>query len=213
MDTIEKLTQYFTKLPGIGSRQAKRLVYFILTQGEDFSQDLASILNKLQEDIAQCDMCFRFYHIALHEKEVSGEQGVMCGICANPEREAHTLMVLEKDADLEAVHKTDSFKGRFFIIGGALPLLEKQPEKKIRARALCEKVQQDIRDNGLKEIILAFSANPEGDHTTMYIKKILEPFVQKHGLIVSVLGRGLSTGTELEYADFDTLHHALRHRN
>ncbi len=206
MNTIDKLTEYFTKFPGIGSRQAKRLVYFILGQGGDFSGELSNLLARVREDITQCDACFRFYHSPATDERTE------CSICTDTQREDDVLMVIEKDADLEVMRRTDSYRGKFFILGGSLPLLEKQPNSKIRARGLHERVHKDLERGALKEIILALSAHPEGDHTASYIKQILSPYVEKHGLIITVLGRGLSTGTELEYSDLDTLHHALKNR-
>ena len=206
MNTIDKLTEYFTKFPGIGSRQAKRLVYFILAQGGDFSSELSTLLARVREDITQCDDCFRFYH------SLSTTEGTLCNICMDTQREGHILMVVEKDADLEVMQRADSYRGKFFILGGSLPLLEKQPNQKIRAKGLYERVHRDLESGTLTEVILALSAHPEGDHTALYIKQLLNPFVENHGLVITVLGRGLSTGTELEYSDLDTLHHALKNR-
>ncbi|MFC1775688.1 toprim domain-containing protein, partial [Patescibacteria group bacterium] len=119
--------------------------------------------------------------------------------------------VVEKDVDLENVNKTGAYKGLYFILGGSLPILEQNPAKKIRARELFDRAQEYSK-NGLKEVILATSATPEGENTAQYVKKILAPLAEKYGVKISALGRGLSTGTELEYSDTSTLENALKNR-
>ncbi|MSR79009.1 MAG: toprim domain-containing protein [Candidatus Taylorbacteria bacterium] len=93
-------------------------------------------------------------------------------------------------------------------------MLEKEPEKKIRIKELVERVRRGGRaDEGLKEIIIATSVNPEGENTADYIAKYLSPLLNELSIRVSVLGRGLSTGTELEYSDSDTIKNALKNRS
>lgn len=120
-------------------------------------------------------------------------------------------MVVEKDTDFESVRRSGSYTGRYFILGGTIPVLEKNPASKIRIRELIARVESGASE-GLSEIILALSANPEGDFTRDYVARTLEPIAQKLGIIITTLGRGLSTGTELEYSDSDTLKHALKNR-
>ena len=115
------------------------------------------------------------------------------------------LMVVPRDIDLESVERSGSYKGHYFVLGGALPILEKEPEKKIRIIELETKVK---RSPELKELVLAMNANNDGEHTADYIKEKLS----SAGLVISILGRGLSTGTELEYADPETLKSAFLHR-
>lgn len=91
-----------------------------------------------------------------------------------------------------------------------MPILEQEPDKKIRSRELLNRVEMRI-GSGLKEVILAMSANADGENTAQYIERLLAPFKAK-GLRVSTLGRGLSTGTELEYSDADTLRNAVDNR-
>ena len=93
-------------------------------------------------------------------------------------------------------------------MGGLLPILEPNPEQKIRLKELGQK----ITAHPLTEVILALSVNPEGDNTVEYLKRFLAEPAAKQGFKISVLGRGLSTGTELEYSDADTLKNALKNR-
>jgi recombination protein RecR len=205
MSPIEKLTEVFTKFPGIGPRQAKRFVYFLLTRDKNFLENLSSNLLSLKKNIKICDFCHRFF-------QSENNTSRLCKICADSHRDQHLLMVVEKDADLESVESSGVYSGRYFVLGGTVPILEDDPESKVRGRELVDLIEQQIRENGLNEIILATSANPEGDSTHSYLLNILKPFIDK-GIKISTLGRGLSTGTELEYSDKDTIKSALENRH
>ena len=122
------------------------------------------------------------------------------------------MMAVERDTDLDAIRASDAYRGRFFVLGGSLPFLEQEPAKKIRIRELFTEVERAAKEDALREIILATSANAEGEYTALYISKTLEPLTKKYGLKVTALGRGLSTGAELEYADKETLKNALKNR-
>ena len=203
---IEKLTEYFSKFPGIGSRQAKRFAYFLLARDKNFIKELSSLILRVKDNTAQCASCCRFYSFG------TGIQNTLCDICQNPNIDKSILMVVEKDVDLENIIKTGTYAGSFFVLGGSVPILDKNPSEKVRAKELFNKVQ-DAAKNELKEVILALSVNPEGENTVLYLSKILEPLAEKFSLKISTLGRGLSTGTELEYSDSDTLKNALKNRN
>lgn len=203
MDTIQRLTELFKQFPGIGPRQAKRFVYFLLTQPKNYSVEISRLITELKNEVVSCEMCFRFFP---HH-----ESGHICPICANTHREEGSLMIVSRDVDFENIEKSKAFNGYYFILGGSVPILEQEPEKKIRQKELLEVVLKRA-SSGLKEIIIALDYNPEGENTTDYIVKILEPIQKQHNLTISVLGRGLSTGSELEYADTDTLKNALTNR-
>ena len=107
------------------------------------------------------------------------------------------------------------YQGQFFVFGGLVPILEKDSHSKIRLRELTTIITKRLAENKpdkLKEVIVALAVNPEGDHTIEFLKQTLGEFV-KQGLKLSVLGRGLSTGTELEYSDADTIKNALENRS
>jgi len=203
MNSIDKLTEQFKKFPGIGGRQAKRFVYFLLTQNESTVSEFSKLISELKKEISQCSSCFRFF------KGVG--QSTNCDVCSDPNIDKTTLMIVEKDVDFENIRKTGKYDGKFFILGGTIPILEREPTKRIRAKQLIDIVEKNKDE--LKEIIFALSLNPEGENTLQYTKKILEPLAQKYNIKITTLGRGLSTGTELEYSDSDTLQNALRNRN
>ena len=114
-------------------------------------------------------------------------------------------MVVPRDIDFEAVERSGSYKGYYFILGGIVPILEKEPEKRIRIKNLESRIKND---KNIKEIILAMNANIDGENTAEFIKQRCQGF----SLVFSTLGRGLSTGAELEYADSETLKNAFLHR-
>ncbi len=237
MDTISKLIEQFRQFPGIGPRQAKRFVYFLLGQSEAYRSQLATLVLELKKQIRVCSTCQRFFPVGVKASN-------LCVICADPRRSEETLLVVCRDVDFENIEKSHTYDGKYFILGGSVPILEKNPEQRVRSRelaALVEKMANKPKydpldpdtfdDDGpaaggpgqpapampegsksLKEVILAFNLTPEGEHTQHYIQGILAPLVAKYSLTVSVLGRGLSTGLELEYSDSETVKNALRGR-
>jgi len=189
-DVFDKLIEYFLKFPGIGPRQAKRFVYFLVLQDEKFIKDLSEEILDIKNKIKQCPDCFRFF------------EGEKCAICFSLNRDKSLLMIIEKDVDLENIEKAGIYNGKYFILGGVMPLTG--DKNNLRFKELFEKIKKEKP----KEIILAMSANVESENTGRYIEKILEPLKVK----ISRLGRGLSTGAELEYSDSETIINALKNR-
>ncbi len=206
MSSIDNLATLFMKFPGIGTRQAKRFVYFLLAQDPYFVESLAYEISELKKNILQCSSCFRFYP----RSHVNQDNVSLCDICTGDTNDA-VLLVVEKDTDFESVRRSGSYAGKYFILGGTIPVLERDPASKIRISELVTRIEQGAQE-GLLEVILALSANPEGDFTCEYITRTLEPLTKQLGINITTLGRGLSTGTELEYSDADTLKHALKNR-
>lgn len=202
MATIDSLAALFMKFPGIGTRQAKRFVYFLLAQDPRFVETLARELAELQKTTSQCSSCFRYY-----QRIGVGSQ---CDACTS-DADSSMLLVVEKDTDMETVRRSGGYTGRYFVLGGTIPILETDPSSKIRIRELVTRIGQGTNE-GLSEVVLALSANTEGDLTHEYVAKTLAPIAEKHGIVITALGRGLSTGTELEYSDSDTLRNALKNR-
>ncbi len=208
MDTIEKLTEIFKEFPGIGERQAKRFVYFLMARNPDYSTNLSNLIKELKKDTFQCSECFKFFTVgAKNLPAQAGEK--LCEICRDKNLDESILMIVEKDSDLESIHKSRVYNGKYFILGGLVPIVEKNTNSRIRLNELVKKIQNS-RD--LKEIILAFSLSPQGNHTDFYIRNQLNSLVEPLNIKISSLGRGLSTGTELEYSDNDTLKNAFKNR-
>lgn len=203
MDTIDKLTEAFKEFPGIGERQAKRFVYFLMSRNASYVENLLLLVKDLKKEISQCDECFRFF--------VNKNQGKnICDICANPNIDSSILMVVEKDSDLESVRKSRVYHGKYFILGGLVPIVEKNTKSRVRINELTAKIKKDGKN--LKEIILAFSLSPQGDHTDLYTRNQIKDIAESFNIQISSLGRGLSTGTELEYSDNETIKNALKNR-
>ncbi len=205
MNSIDKLIQIFTHFPGIGPRQARRFVYYLLTRQNGSVEELVKNLQSLKDDVVMCANCRRFF-------EKKHANATLCNICLDTTRDLRTLMIVPRDIDLESVEKNRVWQGTYFVLGGAVPILEKEPEKKVRSQDLIAFVEQRAK-SGLTEIVLAMNWNPEGENTASYIEKLLQPITEKHKIRISHLGKGLSMGTELEYADPDTLKNALKNRN
>ena len=195
MNSIEKLSELFGKFPGIGPRQARRFVYFLLSRSGSYTTELIQAIQDIKREINQCSECMRFF-------PPSGQK--TCSICADDTRDQTMLMVVPRDIDMESVEKSGSYNGYYFVLGGVVPILEKEPEKRIRINDL-EKIIK--KRKSLKEIILGMNANIEGENTAEYLRQHIGPTY-----VVSTLGRGLSTGAEIEYADPETLKNALLHR-
>lgn len=200
MNRIENLAQYFEKFPGIGQRQAKRFVYFLLSKDSRYIDEITRLMKDIKQDVRQCTSCFRFF-----ENTGSNE----CTLCTDPKRDITTLLIVEKDADLENIKRSGAYNGSFFVLGGLVPIVEKKTARKVRTEQLLER----IKSKSINEVILAFSLSPQGDHTDVYIRSLLSPLEQEYGFTIRSLGRGLSTGTELEYSDGDTIIHALKNRH
>ena len=197
MDHIEELARALAKLPGIGPRQGKRFVYYLLSAPAVERTRLAELVVSLGKDVRQCPECLRFYN---------GSTAIICNYCSDKTRDDSILMLVEKDQDLSAVERAGTYRGRYFVLGGVLTLSGKGA---IREKELLKIIEKRLKNN-LKELVLALSATSEGEHTTDRIRELLASY--RDHLKVSELGRGLATGSELEYSDAETLRAALSNR-
>ncbi len=202
MNIIEDLAQQFKQFPGIGPRQAKRFVYFLLKKDSAFRHELSHKINELGQNVSVCQDCHNYFI----KRDATNSQ--KCGVCSNPNRDTETLMIVTSDTDLEIIEKSNIFHGKYFILGGNLGLSNNLNQNN-RIDKLKLKIQKE-KDN-IKEIILALSATPEGEMTTNFLKKELRA-ITKPEIKISILGRGLSTGTEIEYSDAETIKNALSNR-
>jgi recombination protein RecR len=204
MDSINKLAGLFAEFPGIGSRQSKRFVHYLLRRDRAYLAELARQIASLQEVVFECMMCHRYF------MKKFPDAPLLCLICQDADRDHATLMVVEKDSDLEALERSGTYKGLYFVLGGLLPILEKEPNRKIRIDALLSRIVKE--NDNLNEVIIACAVTPESEHTAQYIQTMISPHLNSTMTKITHLGRGLSTGTELEYSDADTLRYALEGR-
>lgn len=205
MNPLDKITSLFSQFPGIGRRQAERFAYFLLQSHPSFIDELTASLSSLKGVMQQCSSCYIFFENKHNQKNT-------CETCSDTTRDSHTLMIVAKDVDLENIRKSGVYQGKYFVIGGLIPLLDKKRTERVRTAELFDVIKKRAADDGLREIIFALNANPEGDHTTFHIQKLLQPLAQKYSLTITTLGRGLSTGTELEYSDAETIKGAIENR-
>ncbi|MDB5188338.1 MAG: recR [Candidatus Kaiserbacteria bacterium] len=199
MNPLDRLSALFEKFPGIGPRQAGRFVQHVVRASPSVRNEFISALQEIDTQVRQCPSCMRIH---------SGSRD-LCNICDNARRDTSTLAVVAIDADILALERSGTYKGLYFVLGGTIALTSEKMNG-LHMRQLFDSIPTRV-EKGLREIILAFPANPEGDATAVRIKEELTPVVGENCRITT-LGRGLSTGSELEYADVDTLRNALVNR-
>ncbi|MDE0243385.1 MAG: toprim domain-containing protein [Candidatus Kaiserbacteria bacterium] len=194
-DKMEALTDLFKRFPGIGQRQAERFSRFIAASSGEYVQHLATTIVEANQVSKQCPDCF-----VSHESESE-----LCEICSS--RTAETIIVVEKDADVAALELSAGLAkdAHYFVLGNLLPIIKDQG-RDIRINDLGRVVQK----KNPKEVLIALSAHPDADHTGRYVSGYLK---ETHpDVAVSVLGRGLSNGSEIEYLDPNTLSEAFKGR-
>lgn len=199
---IEKLSEFFSRFPGIGSRQARRFVYFLLHLDDRSLNEFLDTIKMLRESVHQCGGCYRYFE----------GNDTLCVFCDKENASGEILMVVEKDVDVEMIHKSGVYNGLYFVLGGLFPIIETKKTSFVRSKELESRVEHEASTNNLREIIFALNANPEGDATVDRLLKNLDPVFKKYSLKITALGRGLSTGTELEYSDATTIKNALQSR-
>ena len=195
--SIQRLIQLFSKLPTIGSRTASRFVFYLLKTPKEEIKELAENILSLQENIKQCSSCFNFFE--------PKKEKTVCSICSDLSRDKSVLCLVEKEADLLAIEKTNKYKGVYFVLGGTISVLQNKKVKRIRNQELKNRI---IKDSKIKEIIIATNSTTEGVATALYLEGLLKPFNRK----ITKLARGLPVGGELEYSDEETLSTALEQR-
>lgn len=203
-DPIEKLSKYFKEFPGIGERQSKRFVYFLLHKNPNYVKELGDNILSLKNYIHQCPSCFLFF---------KGVKDELCDVCKDKKTDRTSLLIIEKDADYESIKRSRNYFGMYFILGGLVPIVTKETPNFVRIKELLNTIEIRSKHDKLKEVILALSLNPQGEHTDMYLREKMSPLQKKYNFKIVSLGRGLSTGTELEYSDGETIKNALKNRS
>jgi len=207
MDHIDELAAALSRFPGIGPRQAKRFVFYLLATPSTERTKLAELISSLGKNVRQCPECLRFHN---------GGTSAICNYCSDKTRDDTQLMLVEKDQDLVAIERAGTYHGHYFVLGGILTLTGKGS---IREKELVRRIERHLQKglpagggsaSGGKEIVFALSATSEGEHTVDRIHELLAPY--RDQLKMSELGRGLATGSELEYSDAETLRAAFTNR-
>ena len=195
-DLSEKIITLFKKFPGIGQRQAERFAHFITQSESEYIEQLTKAISALHTTSKQCPQCF-----IRHQQKTEH-----CRLCS--QGDTNTLIVVEKDADVAVLSVSIGtfMEGYYFVLGGLIPIANSN-HTHVRTPQLIN----SVKTHKPNEIIIALSAHPDADHTAKYITDNL----QKHfpAVTITILGRGLSSGSELEYSDPETLINAFTHRN
>ena len=199
MSPLDRLSNLFEKFPGIGPRQAGRFVQHIAHSSPAVRSEFVAALQDIDNLVRQCPECMRIH---------SGGTNV-CTICDSTKRDRSQLAIVAIDADIAALERSGTYKGRYFVLGGTISLASEKATGLYLKQLIIG--MPDRLEQGLAEIILALPANPEGDATAIRIRDELTP-VLPDTCCITTLGRGLSTGSELEYADIETLRNAMKNR-
>lgn len=189
---LENAVYEMSQLPGIGKRTALRLVLHLLKQPEERTTLLSDALTKLKSEVNFCKSCHNISDTEL------------CEICANPKRDETLVCVVEDIRDVMAIENTAQYNGLYHVLGGKISPMEGVGPQDLTIGSLVKRVKEDK----VKELILALSSTMEGDTTNFYIYKQLEGL----DVATSTIARGISVGDELEYADEVTLGRSILNR-
>ncbi len=189
---VQHLIDELSRLPGVGRKSAQRLAFHLLNVDEVDARRLAQAIVDLRDQVGTCARCFN----------VTAD--VECAICRDPRRDPTLVCVVERAQDIVVVEKTQEFRGRYHVLGGALSPIEGIGPAQLHVAELRER----IPDEGIEEVIVATNPTVEGDATAMYLARELKPL----GVRVSRLASGLPVGGDLDYADELTLGRALAGR-
>ena len=189
---LENAVNEFAKLPGIGRKTALRLVLHLLKQSEHEVEVFGNSFIHLRKEIIYCKVCHN-----ISDTEV-------CRICANPSRERQTVCVVENIKDVMSIENTQQFRGLYHVLGGIISPMDGIGPADLEIESL----MQRVKDEEVKEVVLALSTTMEGDTTNFYIFRKLAPLNIK----VTTIARGIAIGDELEYADEVTLGRSILNR-
>ena len=196
---LARLIQEMSKLPGIGEKSAARLAFHMLKGKKEDVFRLAESIGKLRQEMGLCRRCFGF-----SEVDPQDENGAVCDICQNAEREEDKICVVEEPADLLAVEKSQEYRGLYHVLHGTISPLDGVGPDALKVRELLER----LRSGAVREVIVATNPTMDGEATAFYLSKIIKPL----GVSVTRIARGLPMGGDLEYTDAVTLGKALEGR-
>jgi len=192
MQEIDNLVAVFSRLPGFGPRSAKRVVLQLLKKQDVLMTPLINALKLAKNNVCDCEICGNI------------DTKSPCGVCNDLKRDKTTICVVENVADLWAMERTDIYKGKFHILGGALSAIDGITPQHLNIDGILNRIKQD----NISEIILATNLTVEGQSTAHYLAEILRPYNIK----TTRLANGVPVGGELDYLDDGTLAVALQAR-
>ena len=190
IDSLDRLTNEFSKLPGVGKKTAARYAYYIVTGSKEQADIFASAILEAKEKVKFCKNCGNF------------SDSELCHVCKT--RSEEVICVVKEPKDVMAIEKAHTFTGSYHVLHGTINPLANIAPKDIKIAELIARVAKGTT----KEVILATSPDVEGEATAMYIASLIKPY----GVKVTRIAQGLAAGTQLEFADEVTLTRALRDR-
>ena len=189
---VADLIEEFHKLPGIGSKSAQRLTYYLVRMPQEEARRLAETILAVKERIIFCSQCQNISEVD------------PCPICTNPQRDRSMICVLEEPLDVLALERTHCYNGLYHVLHGAISPMNGIGPEELRLRELLDR----LKDGSVQELVLATNPNLEGEATAMYIHRLVSPLISR----ITRLARGLPVGGDLEYADEVTLTRAFQGR-
>ncbi len=194
---VQDLIEEFGRLPGVGPKSAQRLAFHLLTVDAADAQRLAEAILTVKDKVRFCRRCFNV------------SEGEECRICRDARRDATALCVVEEPRDVMAIERTNEFRGRYHVLGGAISPIDGVGPEQLRVKELVAR----IGDEGITEVVIATNPNIEGEATSSYLTRLLKGLTTPdHPLRVSRIASGLPVGGDLEYADEVTLGRAFAGR-
>jgi recombination protein RecR len=191
-ESIEKLIEKLSRLPGIGRRSAERIIGYILDAPKEEIKSLADSISQVKEIVRSCRICHN-----LSEQDT-------CRICQDSRRRKDIVCVVEKPSDITAIEKAGNFSGVYHVLMGSISPLDGKGPSDLKIDSLLARIKQDQ----IKEIIIATDLDTEGETTALYLSKLLKP----QGVKLSRISVGIPLGSNLEYTDSATLLRALEGR-
>jgi recombination protein RecR len=186
---VQDLIDELGRLPGVGPKSAQRIAFHLLKVEPADADRLARAIHEVKAKVHFCKVCFNV------------AEGELCRICRDTRRDPTLVCVVEEPRDLVAIERTQEFKGRYHVLGGAISPIEGIGPDDLRIRELLRRLESE----GVSEVILATNPNIEGEATAMYLARLLTPL----GVRVTRIASGLPVGGDLEYADEITLGRAF----
>ncbi len=197
-----RLTQLLARLPGVGEKTAQRYLLYLLTSGTEVARELGEELARLPETLRPCVRCGN-----IAEVEHPNEDAV-CAICRDGKRDGHLLCVVARVHDLVAIERAGSMRGRYFVLGKLLSPLEGIGPEELPLAQLVAR----IREDDVREIIVATPPSVDGEATALLLKRELGRELGDSALTVTRIASGVPHGGDLEFADPITMGRALSGR-
>ncbi|MFH1965301.1 MAG: recombination mediator RecR [Acidobacteriota bacterium] len=191
-DPIQHLIDEFMGLPGIGPKSAQRLVFYLLRQPQSVSDELSGAINRLKGSISLCAICNNITDVD------------PCRICSDQSRDVKIICIVEEPFNIMSIERSRGYRGHYHVLHGTISPLNGIGPEELRLKNLIPRLE----GNGVEEIIVATNPTSEGEVTALYLSRLLKPL----GVRITRIASGLPVGSDLEYADGETISRALSGR-